>query len=119
MTVTEFLFQLTLLVISFAVPVATTFVVKYLQTKLGNEKLKKYINYAETAVKAAETIYNSNGQGSVKKADVEKYLSAKIGNVLSPEDIDKLIEAAVYEINKTGQKVIYDNIPFVQTGVGQ
>ncbi len=28
-------------------------------TKIGNEKLKKYLHYAETAVKAAETIYTA------------------------------------------------------------
>ena len=118
MTLTEFLFNLALLVISFAVPVATTFVVKYLQTKVGNENLKKYINYAETAVKAAETIYNAQGQGIVKKADVEKYLSEKIGSILSAEDIDKLIQAAVYEINKTGNKIIYDTSPLQNPGIG-
>ncbi len=114
MTLTEFLFQLTLLVISFAAPIATVFVVRYLQTKIGNENLKKYLSYAETAVKAAETIYNQRGQGVIKKADVEKYLSAKIGGVLSPEDIDKLIQAAVYEINKTGKNLIFDTVPQIQ-----
>lgn len=120
MTLTEFLFQLALLLISFAVPVATVFVVSFLQTKIGNENLKKYLSYAETAVKAAETIYNSKGQGVVKKADVEKYLSDKIGGKLTAEDIDKLIQAAVYEINKTGKNLIFDTptqpvlTPFVQ-----
>lgn len=117
MTLTEFLFQLALLLISFAVPVATVFVVSFLQTKIGNEKLKKYISFAETAVKAAETIYNSRGQGVVKKDDVLKYLAGKIGNALTAEDIDKLIQAAVYEINKTGKNLIFDTpqvVPFQQ-----
>jgi hypothetical protein len=117
MTVTEFLFQLALLLISFAVPVATVFVVSFLQTKIGNENLKKYLSYAETAVKAAETIYNSRGQGVIKKTDVETYLSSKIGGKLTAEDIDKLIQAAVFEINKTGKNLIFDTpqvVPFQQ-----
>lgn len=114
MTVTEFLFQLTLLVVSLAVPIVTTFVVKYLQTKYGNENLKKYLSYAETAVKAAESTFLKPGSGAEKKAVVEKYLSNKIGNILSAEEIDQLIQAAVFEINKTGKKLIYDTNPILQ-----
>lgn len=113
MTSTEFLFNLVLLVISFAVPVATTFVIRYLETKLGNEKLKKYLSLAETAVKAAESTFLKPGSGTAKKAAVEKYLSDKIGNVLSAEDIDKLIQAAVFEINKAAGKIIVPDYPQV------
>jgi hypothetical protein len=108
LNLTQYLFQLLLLVVSIATPIITTSIVRYFQTKFSNETLKRYISYAETAVKAAETTYNARGQGVFKKADVEKYLSAKIKGALTPEDIDLLIQAAVYEINKTGSKLIFE-----------
>lgn len=108
LNITQFLFQLVLLVVSLSTPIIVTAIVKYLQARVGNENLKKYIEYAKTAVQAAESIYTESGQGVIKKSDVEIYLSEKIGKALSPEDIDKLIQAAVYEINKTSKKLIYE-----------
>jgi LL-H family phage holin len=107
MTLEEFVLKVLLLIISFVIPIITTYIVKYLQAKTGNENLKKYLNYAETAVRAAESIFAEPGSGEKKKAAVEKYLSEKIGCFFTAGEIDQLIEAAVFEINKTGKKLIY------------
>ena len=110
MTLEEFAYKALLLIISYVIPIITTYVVKYLQAKTGNENLKKYLNYAETAVRAAEAIFSEPGSGEKKKAAVEKYLAEKIGHFFTAGEIDQLIEAAVFEINKTGKQLIYEPV---------
>jgi hypothetical protein len=112
MSITEFLFNLALLVISFTIPIATTFVLKFVQARTSNEKFTQYLALAEQAVKAAEQnpLFKT---GAVKKKAVENYLAEKIGDILSAEDIDNLIEAAVFEINKAVKKITVPDYPQV------
>jgi hypothetical protein len=76
-----------------------------LRTKIGNENLKKYYSLAEMAVKAAELTYTERGQGRLKKSDVESYLINKTGGKLSQDEIRRLTEAAVWEMQKIGKSI--------------
>jgi len=108
MTKGYFLSQLVLLIISFALPVIATFATNYLRAKIGNEKLKKYAYLAETAVKAAETTWKGTNQGTYKKEDVVDYLTSKLsGSGLTALDIDKLIQAAVFELGKVKNNIMF------------
>lgn len=98
----DFLYQLVLLVITFAIPVLTTVFVKYYREKGLNEKFKKYKFWTDIAVSAIEQTMGG-GNGAQKKREVELWLSSKLKGV-SADEIDKLVQAAVSEMNKTLKK---------------
>lgn len=96
----DFILQLLLLVVTTVVPIITTYVVKYYREKVSNEKFKKWKGLADIAVAAAQESFKDNpGMGAEKKRQVELWLASKLKGV-SADDIDKLIQAAVSEINK-------------------
>ncbi|MGB9680305.1 MAG: phage holin [Thermoanaerobacteraceae bacterium] len=74
------------------------YAIDYLRTKIGLDKMKKYYELAKTFVYAIEQEFGS-GNGLEKKAEVINLLRKALGNKLSDEEIDKLIEAAVFEMN--------------------
>lgn len=67
----------------------------YLVKRFRNDNIMKYVNIA---VKAAEQIFNSQGQGKEKFAYAVKWITAKYK--ISEEDLKNFIESAVYELNK-------------------
>jgi LL-H family phage holin len=85
--------------VQIAVLFVSGFILKFLYEKHGADVLKKYSGLAKTAVFAIEQTMQG-ADGNAKKRTVEEYLSRAIGNKLSGEDIDKLIEAAVFEMNQ-------------------
>jgi len=125
MTKGYFLSQLVLLIITFALPLVATYVTNYLRVKIGNEKLKKYAYLAESAVKAAETTWKGTNQGMYKKEDAVDYLTTKLsGSGLTKLDIDKLVQAAVFELGKAKNNIMFGDTcsapstyPYRQTAV--
>lgn len=97
MTLHDFLFQLALLIISFAIPLITTYVVQFLATKSGNEKFKGFIGVAQLAVSAIEQSMVGSS-GAEKKKAVELFLANRLKGI-TVDEIDKIIEAAVFEMN--------------------
>lgn len=75
------------------------FLIAYLKEKLGNEKYYKIINTVHDVVIEMEQKYNSDGQGDLKKEAALKKLSDKLGNKLTTEQLNSLIETIVGEIN--------------------
>lgn len=90
--------QFVILVVSLIISVGGGYLVKYLSARIGNENLTKYYEWVKIAVQAIEQIMGA-GNGAAKKAEVKLYIAKKLGDKVTPEDIDKLIEAAVYEMN--------------------
>lgn len=84
--------------IKLALVLITTFLIPYIQKKVQAEKLLEIRKWTMIAVEAAEMIYNSMDMGEAKKAFVEEFLARK-GFKLNQDEIDKLIEAAVLEMN--------------------
>jgi LL-H family phage holin len=72
--------------------------IDYLLTKTSAENLSKIYNLIRIFVQSAEQIYGE-GEGVIKKKAVLDMISKTIKNKLSTEEIDKLIESAVFEIN--------------------
>ena len=68
-------------IIALVVAVITAFVIPWLKGK----------------IEAAEQLYNGTGRGEEKKAYVVKFLQEK-GFTLDPDSLDKLIEAAVFNL---------------------
>jgi LL-H family phage holin len=78
------------------------FAVPYMKTALEHSKFKFIAEAAAYAVKYAEQTITGDGKGAERKAIVTKFLedmlmAKKIS--ISAEQIDALIEAAVYAMN--------------------
>ena len=76
--------------------IVTCFVIPILKEKLEAEKLKRLVKLVKVAVEAAEQLYGSKA-GQDKKEYVVNYLLKK-GIVLDADDIDMLIESAVFRL---------------------
>lgn len=74
------------------------YLIKFLKSKISIENLQKYYTLIKLFVESIEQIYGG-GQGVIKKKAVVDMVRKTIGNKLTPEEIDKLIEAAVFEMN--------------------
>ena len=79
-------------VIFIAVILITGYVIPYL-------KDKNIYNYVVIAVQAAEQIFKESGMGKEKFEYVKNWLNKKLN--ISDDDLKKIIESAVYELNKT------------------
>lgn len=84
-------------IIALAVAVITAFVIPWLKGKIDADKLEQIKLWVTVAVEAAEQLYNGTGRGEEKKAYVVKFLQEK-GFTLDPDSLDKLIEAAVFNL---------------------
>lgn len=84
-------------IIALVVAVITAFVIPWLKGKIDTDKLEQIKLWVTVAVEAAEQLYNGTGRGEEKKAYVVKFLQEK-GFTLDPDSLDKLIEAAVFNL---------------------
>ena len=82
-------------IIEIIIPVVSLLVSTYLIPWL---KEKRIFDFAVSIVKAAEQVFNETGMGEEKFNYAYGMLKKKFK--LSDEDIERLIEAAVFEINK-------------------
>lgn len=84
-------------IITLVVAVITAFVIPWLKGKIDADKLEQIKLWVTVAVEAAEQLYNGTGRGEEKKAYVVKLLQEK-GFTIDPDSLDKLIEAAVFNL---------------------
>lgn len=84
-------------IIALVVAVITAFVIPWLKGKIDADKLEQIKLWVTVAVEAAEQLYNGTGRGEEKKAYVVKFLQEKVFT-LDPDSLDKLIEAAVFNL---------------------
>jgi Skp family chaperone for outer membrane proteins len=80
--------------------VLTYVIVPYYKSKTTAVQREEIEYWVTKAVNAAEQIYKEKGMGLVKKQDVLDFLKSK-GYDITDEAIDKLIEAAVKELNES------------------
>ena len=90
--------EIVTLVLKLMLAIATAFVIPAFKKKIDAEKLAEARKWVKIAVEAAEMIYDGFEMGETKKAFVNDFLARK-GLKLSTDEIDKLIEAAVLEMN--------------------
>ena len=84
-------------VIALIVAVITAFVIPWLKGKISADKLEQIKLWVTVAVEAAEQLYKGSGRGEEKKAYVVQFLQEK-GFTPDPDSLDKLIEAAVFNL---------------------
>ena len=109
----ERIFQIILALIPVLGAIVTYFIVPFLRTKISTEKLVQYKEWATLAVKAAEMLWVETGHGADKKAYVVEYLNDLFNKnkiVITEEQINVLIEAAVQELNKNKVKTVEEEV---------
>lgn len=79
--------------------VITYILVPYIKNKTTAQQQGNIAFWVSVAVNAAEQIFAGSGLGEQKKQYVLKFLTGK-GIKVSAEQLDALIEAAVFEINQ-------------------
>ena len=97
------LFELILACIPVLGAILTLYVIPYFKELIGNEKLGKYQEWAEMAVKAAEMIFTEKGMGVQKKEYVVKFLTEQFNKnkvVITEEQLNILIESCVKQMKE-------------------
>lgn len=92
-------------VILVIVGLVARYLIPYLKTKVTTTQQTEILEIVNIAVKAAEQTLNG---GKVKKADVVSFVSKYLderGIKISEEQLDKLIEAAVFAMNNPDNKI--------------
>ena len=100
----ERLFQIILALIPVLGAIITYYVIPYIQTSIGTEKLEQYKEWAALAVKCAEMLWTESGMGTEKKAYAVDFLNNLFNKnkvVITEQQIEILIEAAVQEMNNS------------------
>jgi hypothetical protein len=87
--------------------VLTYFVVPWLKSKFSNEQLLNLGKWAKIAVTAAEQMKATGLITEDKKTYVVQFLKDK-GITITDQELDALIEAAVFEIDKTKNLLLKD-----------
>lgn len=105
-------YQIFMLLISLLGVLLTGLVVPWLKLKIGNEKMKDIEKWVTVAVTAAEQMKVAGllPDGQQKKDYVLEFVKDK-GITITDEELDALIEAAVYEINKA-KHLLFKNLDY-------
>ena len=99
-------YQIFMLLISLIGVLLTGLVVPWLKLKIGNEKMKDIEKWVTVAVTAAEQMKNAGllPPDQKKKDFVLKFIRDK-GITITDSELDALIEAATFEINKVSEQL--------------
>ena len=84
-------------VIALIAAIITAFVIPWIRSKTTAAQFEKIKMWVTVAVEAAEQLYTGSGRGAEKKAYVVEFLNSK-GFKIDAETLDKLIEAAVFNL---------------------
>lgn len=96
----DIIFEAAKVLLMLAVLVVTRYLVPWLKDKIGADKLETAEKWARYAVLSAQQVLGSQS-GAEKKAYVTEFLKAILtakNIALSDEQLDTLIEAAVYSM---------------------
>ena len=85
-------------VIGLVAVVITGIIIPYIKKKTTTEQQRQIVAWVKIAVTAAEQIYVGTGRGPEKKLYVIEWLADR-NIAVDMDQIDALIESAVYELN--------------------
>jgi LL-H family phage holin len=94
----DLIMQIALYTVQLFILATLTYAISYLKQKLGNEKTAQAYNLVKNIVLAVEQSLGP-GKGADKKQEAIAYIKKLLGNTLSDDEINVLIEAAVKEMN--------------------
>lgn len=98
----EYIVEILVFVITVLGIILTQNIIPYVKSLIKSSEYANVYDIVEMAVRAAEQKCAAPKQGKAKKADVYAYISQWLnekGICLTEDDIDRLIEAAVYSMN--------------------
>lgn len=96
-------FNVLKIVLSVVAALLAYYVIPYLKNKFKQDKYKDLVEAVAIAVEAAEQTFKEGGMGKLKKEDVIKFITAYLNENkidISDDQLDRLIEAAVFQLNK-------------------
>lgn len=99
----ELTFNILKIVVSVATVFISLYVIPLLKEKLSEAKYQRLLEMVEIAVRAAEQTIKGSGQGAIKKEQVIEFVSyymAQHGIDISHDQLDQLIECAVYNLKQ-------------------
>lgn len=79
--------------------IVAAWLVPYIRSRTTAEQRATLASWVRIAVTAAEQLYKGSGRGAEKKEYVLSFLASK-GLLVDAEQIEALIESAVYELPK-------------------
>ena len=100
-------YQIMMLVIALMGIVLFYYGVPWIRNKVGSQKLNLIYTIVQIAVAAAEQTFKKAGMGQSKKQFVINYLKER-GISITDQEINALIEAAVYELNRAKNLLFKD-----------
>ena len=96
-------FDILKIVVSICAALVTVYVIPYLKTLKDDKRYASLVGIVEVAVRAAEQTISAPHEGKLKKAEVEMFVSDWLeskGIKITSEELDKLIECAVYQLKQ-------------------
>lgn len=105
-------YQIMTLIITIIGALLTYFVIPWLKTKTTKEKLGEIEKWVAVAVAAAEQMKAAGLIQTNKKEHVLEFIRDK-GITITDEELDALIEAAVYELNKA-KYLLYRDLQYYE-----
>ena len=99
----EKIFAIILAVIPVIGAIITAYVVPFIKNKIGTEQLNTISYWVGKSVEAAEILFNVPKSGEQKKAYVVDFINKMFNSkktVITEEQIEVLLEAAVKEMNQ-------------------
>lgn len=94
-------FNILKIVIAISTAVISAYVIPLLKENLKDTKYQRLAEMVDIAVRAAEQTIKGSGQGALKKDEVLKFVGLWMethGIDVSEEQLDQLIECAVYNL---------------------
>lgn len=91
--------KIVLVVLTIISAIVTGIIIPLIKAKVKKADIDYKMRIVSIAVGAAEQIYKQSGMGKKKKAEVLKFLKSE-GIKVSEDELDKMIESCVLEINK-------------------
>lgn len=90
-------------VLSLVAIIVTVYLVPWLRSKTTKEQREEINAWVKIAVRAAEQLFRGSGRGTEKKQYVIDFMLeflAKRKLTINMDELDKMLEAAVLELNK-------------------
>ena len=103
MIVNELTFDILKIVVSVCAALVTVYLVPYLKTLKEDKRYASLVEMVEVAVRAAEQTIKEPHEGKLKKTEVVQFVTEwldKQGIKITPEELDRLIECAVYQLKQ-------------------
>ena len=100
-------FNILKIVVSVVFAIVSAFVIPLLKEKLQDMRYTRLLEIVEVGVRAAEQTIKGSGQGAHKKDEVINFVTAWMlshGIMITDDQRDQLIEAAVYAMNNKEEK---------------